>query len=611
MKVSAFFNRLHIKVMLLLLAVSVVPLSIVSAFSLRTAGQLVADMVTRQLENVADDKVTLLQKWISERKADLQVIAGSSVLRSLDPSQMGHYLQLVGINYQVYEGFVVATAEGVPVFDSSGKQQDCAREEWFRQAAAGKLYLSPISLESEGKESVFRISAPITGEAGEVKGVVCATVGTGAILSEVFRVSLGKTGELYIVDKEGTFLAHKEPRRILRESIAQSGSFRNIFAPERSSKAYTDYRGVKVLGTSRRVPDSDWYLVVEQDEEEAYEGVATLKRYAYILIAFSICGAVILTWLLTFYVVAPIRKLSKVADALAKGKFDSAPVRTRRTDEIGTLYSAFGNMASQLRARQNSLEQKVASTEAELKESDTRLKQTEEAAARSERFAALGRLASGVTHEIRTPLTSLKLFLQSVRGEIEISPEYKEDFQLAMDQIKRIEATINRFLDFAKPQEPIFSSIDVAQLIDESLLIVRPRASQQEVTVEREIDNNLPRIRGDRKQLQDVLLNLVVNAFDAMPNRSRLTIRASAVRAELNGKMKQCVRLAVSDTGRGIEEENIERIFDPFFTTKASGTGLGLPIVRTTVQKHGGEVKVESTPGKGTTLSVFLPAIVE
>jgi signal transduction histidine kinase len=578
---------------------------------MRTAEELITNVVANQLENVARDKVSLLQRWLSERKADLQVIAGSSILKSMDSSQIASYLQLVDMKYKVYKEFVVATREGLPIFDSSGKQQDCAGEEWFRQAAEGKLYLSAISFEPEGKESVFRISAPIVDEDSKVKGVVCATVGTGTILSKVLEVSLGKTGESYLVDKEGTFLAHKEPKRILSENIAQSESFKNIFARGQQKKIYTDYRGIEVLGASESVPDTDWYLVVEQDRDEAFESADRLKRYVYAVIAFTICGVVFFAWLFTFYVVRPIKRLGKAARTLGKGEFGGAPIKTERTDEIGALYSAFCDMANQLQARHESLKERVASTEAELKESDVKLKKTEEAAARAEQLAALGRLASGVTHEIRTPLTSLKLFLQSVQGEIKIPPEYEEDFQLAMKQIKRIEMTINRFLDFAKPQEPIFSTIDVAQLIDESLIVVQPRAAQQEIAVDKKIDSNLPKISGDKKQLGEALLNLMVNALEAMSSKGRLTVAAFAVRCELNGKTQQCVRIDVSDTGIGIDKENIEKVFDPFFTTKASGTGLGLPIVRSTVQRHSGEVKVESKSGVGTTFSVFLPATIE
>jgi signal transduction histidine kinase len=250
-------------------------------------------------------------------------------------------------------------------------------------------------------------------------------------------------------------------------------------------------------------------------------------------------------------------------------------------------------------------------TETELRETDVKLQKTLLAAARSQQLAALGRLAAGVTHEIRTPIASLKLFLQSVRADIEVSPEYEEDFRIAMNQVKRIEATVNRFLDFAKPQEPIFSLIDPGSLIEESLLVVRPKANQQESALSVTMDKNLPVIRGDRKQLVEVLVNLMVNALEAMPARGKLSVAACSDYCVFNGSLRPCVCMNISDTGIGISEENLPKLFDPFFTTKASGTGLGLSIVQSTVNKHGGLIKVTSSAGEGATFSVYLPAFMQ
>ncbi len=635
MRKIPFVSNLQIKVGVLFLLVALIPLGTVGTFAIRTAEDLIFNMVSSELENVASDKAALLERWISERQFDLQVVAGSSILKSMDSEQIARYLKLVQEKYEVYEGFVVVSRNGSVVFDSLGgqvmkslrdlirrgyaaqkrkflyNQVNTTQEKWYEEPMAGRLYQSGISLEPGRRQSVFRISAPIVAYNGRIKGVVCATVGTRTILSIVLRVSLGETGECYLVDKDGTFLAHKEPKRILAENIAQSESFKNIFGGVDHRRIYSDYRGVEVLGASRRVAGTDWCLVVEQDRDEAFRSAHRLKRYVYLVLGFSACGAMILAWLLSFYIVHPIRTLSRAANSLAGGEFQSPAVKTNRTDEIGVLYRAFQDMADRLREGQLSLKEKVDLTEAELRETDVRLKKTELAAARSEQLAALGRLAAGVTHEIRTPLTSLKLFLESVRGEIEISPEYQEDLQIAMHQVKRIEATINRFLDFAKPQDPIFSIIDTAQLIEDALLLVRPKANHQQVDLQVMIDDNLPGIRGDRKQLGEVLLNLMVNALEAMVSQGKLTVSAFMDRFELGGKPRDCVRIDVSDTGPGIDEENISMLFDPFFTTKASGSGLGLSIVQSTVRRHGGDVKVQSAKGEGTTFSVFLlPATV-
>ncbi len=597
---KSFFNNLQNRVMLLFLLCALVPLSIVGTFSIRTAEELITEMVSSQLENVADDKAALLDRWMSERKSDLKVVAGSSILRSMDPGQIAPYLQLVEDNYQVYQGFIVVSDNGEAVFDSFGKGRRFEQEEWYKESLEGRLYSSNIFLDPKASESVFYISAPIYDERGHIQGVTCATVGTGTILSIILRVALGETGECYLVDGDGAFLAHKDPKRILTDNIAQSESFKKIFGAERHKKIYTDYRNIEVLGTSRKVAGADWYLVVEQDRDEAFHETDRLKRYVYIATIFSIFGAVVLAWLLSFYVANPIRGLSEAAESLARGDFDNALVESNRSDEIGMLYNAFASMAKQLQARQHGLEERVDFQQAELKKTGL-------AAARSQQLAALGRLAAGVTHEIRTPVASLKLFLESAKAEIEISPEYEEDFEIAMGQIKRIEATINRFLNFAKPQEPLFSLINVKELIDEVLLVVRPKANQQETIVNVQIEGELPEIEGDRKQVGEAIVNLMVNSLEAMPHRGELTVSARLDRSGTTDGSTGRMLIKIADTGPGIDEAGFDRIFDPFFTTKASGTGLGLSIVQTIIRGHGGEILLENVPGKGAAFSLFLP----
>jgi two-component system, NtrC family, sensor kinase len=605
------FANLQIKVMLLFVLLALAPLGIMGALAIKTAEELIISMVKNQIKHVAADKATLLERWVSERKADLEVIAGSSILRSLDREQIIPYLDLVRDRYKVYSELFIVSLDGGIVQAGSPQAAKPQKQDWFRDSLAGKPYMSEIDFDPELNESFFRISMPIVDAGGAVKGAVCAKVGTNIILSMVLRISLGETGECYLVNREGTFLAHKEPRRILKENIAQSESFKNIFNEAQDRITYIDYRGIEVMGASARVGGTDWALVVEQDKDEAFQETYRLKRYLYLVAALSAVGALSLAWLLSHYVVGPIRKLSLAADCLARGEFDRADIKLDRADEIGVLYKAFGDMARQLQERQHRLEQRMELTESELEETGVRLKETQQAAARSQQLASLGRLASGVAHEIRTPLTSLKLFLESVENEIAISPDNEEDFQVALNQIKRMEATINRFLDFARPQDPVFSLIGVRELIEESLLVIGPKARKQETIIEKSIRSPLPKIRGDRRQLGEALLNLMVNALEAVGQRGRLIIAADLEESQTAEGGRRRLRIDIGDTGPGIMAEDIPRLFDPFFTTKATGAGLGLAIVASTVQRHGGEVMVRSAVGEGTTMSLFMPVEAE
>lgn len=611
MRKGLVFANLQIKVMLLFVAIALVPLGVMGAFAIKTAEELILNMVKNQIEHVAVDKAVLLERWISERKADIEVVAGSSILRSLDREQIASYLELVRDRYKVYSELIVVSRDGSIVYDSSNKKSHPLMNKWFQESLAGKSYMSDIDFDPEQKESFFRISTPVLDASGAVKGAVCAKVGTNVILSMVLSVSLGETGECYLVNREGTFLAHKEPQRILTENIAQSESFKNIFNAGEHRITYIDYRGIEVMGASARVSGTGWALVVEQDRDEAFRGTDRLKQYLYLVAALSACGALFLAWLLSHYVVNPIRRLSLAANFLARGEFDRANIKINRADEIGVLYNAFGDMARQLQDRQQKLEQRMVLKESELEETGVKLKETQQAAARSQQLASLGRLASGVAHEIRTPLTSLKLFLESVESEIAISPDYEEDFQVAMNQIKRMEATINRFLDFARPQNPIFSLIGVRELIEESLLVIGPKARKQETIIQKSIYSVLPKIKGDRKQLGETLLNLMVNALEAVANRGKLIIAADLTELQTADGLRRGIRIDVGDTGPGIMAENVTRLFDPFFTTKATGAGLGLSIVYSTIQRHGGEVMVRSIVGEGTTFSLLIPIDAE
>jgi signal transduction histidine kinase len=308
------------------------------------------------------------------------------------------------------------------------------------QTCALPIYITYLE---HAKESFFHIAAPIS-EAGILRGHVYGTVGTRNILVSILNVSLGRTGECYLVDKNGTFLAHKEPDRILKENISQSESFKNIFGGPERKRIYQDYRGIEVLGTFQKVSGTDWYLVVEQDRDEAFQSADVLKRSIALTVLLCIGSAVVITWVFSFHVARPIRALSRWADTLAESRFEHAMPTLQRGDEIGMLYRAFSNMARKVRERQHTLEHDITLKDAALKETDLTLKQIKLIAERSEKFAAIGRLGAAVAHEIRTPLASLKLFLESVESDIKISPEFEEDFAMAMGQVRRIEEAINQ-----------------------------------------------------------------------------------------------------------------------------------------------------------------------
>ena len=228
---------------------------------------------------------------------------------------------------------------------------------------------------------------------------------------------------------------------------------------------------------------------------------------------------------------------------------------------------------------------------------------------RSEKMAALGQLSAGIAHEIRTPLTSIKIFIQSLEKEIELDENQKEDFRIIQREIDRINENVIRFLNFARPEEPFFQRLSIHELIKESLNLLAAKMKASSVDLEISLLEVCPPVEGDPKQLGQVFLNLFLNAIEAMPGGGVLTVRS--ILKTIPESHEEFLQIFIEDTGCGIPEKDRPYLFDPFFTTKDAGTGLGLSIVYSIVQKHSGRIEVESEMGKGSSFIVSLPVYKE
>ena len=229
---------------------------------------------------------------------------------------------------------------------------------------------------------------------------------------------------------------------------------------------------------------------------------------------------------------------------------------------------------------------------------------------RTDRLATLGELAAGAAHEIRSPLTAIRSTIQYLSKDFSADPVKSEMVTELISEVERINKIVQGLLSFARPSDLNTSDINIEQLINQTLLLVTNTLRKQNVEVEFEYFTDNTTIQGDAEQLKQVFLNIILNAVEAMgknpPERSRTLIISIEKGTPINTHSRYLI-ISFEDSGKGIEQKNIENVFNPFFTTKEEGTGLGLAICYGIINRHEGEIEVKSVPDKGTCINIKLP----
>jgi len=320
--------------------------------------------------------------------------------------------------------------------------------------------------------------------------------------------------------------------------------------------------------------------LVSEERKSVHSMLVMSQRIPVAFLGILILLMVYLAWFVSTQVLAPLNRMMGYSRRIARGDFTPITPRKKYHDEFSELAMAMNHMILQLVYRQELL-------------------------MKAHKLKAVGTLTAGVAHELNNPLNNIILTAAMLQEDFkELSEEQcLEHVNDLVGESERAQKIVRNLLDFARESEVELESHSVQGIIEET----RQRASNQiklaKVRVEGEMEDNVPAIYGDRQQLEQVFLNLVLNALDAMPDGGVLKIKL------LNTEDRESVAVVFEDTGVGIPKQHLRDIFDPFFTSKkaARGTGLGLSVSLGIVQRHGGDIRVESEVGKGTVFTVLLP----
>ncbi len=415
------------------------------------------------------------------------------------------------------------------------------------------------------------------------RAVVIADLRPEWLLSAVSTSSVYK---VFLVDRLGRVLAHPDGEQVIkREDLSTLPVVKDALGGKlaRGTEEY-DAGGVRKVAAFARVDNGVGAVIVEVPRDEVFKATNELSRRSLLFAVGTVSLALVLAVLLGRRVTRPLRELQKTMMVISRGEF-GVEVPIDGPAEIRSVGGALNQMSRELVRRSEQLQK----TNAQL--------------VQSEKLSAVGELAASVAHEVKNPMVGIVGFAQLGQESTDL-PEMLEYFKLIEQDAFRANKILQNLLEFSRPPEMEFEPLAPNDVVMGAMALCVHQLQMQGVKVETSLGDGLPSIRGNSNQLRQVLLNLMLNAGQAMDQSPKKLITVSTQQPE-----QGFVEIRVSDTGPGLAEDVKDKLFKPFFTTKrrGQGTGLGLSVSRTIIESHRGQIRAEGEPGKGATFIIRLP----
>jgi len=600
----------------------VIPIGIMGYESYILASKTLTTFAFQHMATIAENKANHLDSWLEERLDDVGVLARLPVIREacrrycesmeappeIPTNLLKDTLDLIEDTSPSYEDIYILLPDG-RVFSST--HPDLVHTQGFHgqevierlrsndQPVMGSAYQYP-----EKREWHVQLAAKIDGPDNRTLAFIVAVLDLSKTIDPIMveRIGLGETGETYLVNKDGQIISES---RFLdwTETVDQSFDTHGIGAvleEKKGTAVYENYMGREVLGSYVWLERYKWGILAEMETDEIMWPLTWIKTI-------GVCTSVIvgLICLLMAFVVSrrvsmPIVQMADAAERMAEGDLEQQ-IPFSSKDEVGRLAASFNVMARQLAQSVTSLRQKEES----LQKAYNELIAAQEQLLRSERMAAIGELVASVAHEMRSPLSSIRLNLQIIGRALGKETVLHEHYEIAFDQVVQMERMFSDLLNYSKPLEIQKKDISVETLIGRCLQELEGEFSARNIKVEQRISADLPPIIGDPDKIEQVLINVLKNALEASDQNGQIQVFATTGESSSGATLI----ITVVDHGSGISQRNLKIIFKPFFTTKKKGTGLGLTIVKKIMDAHRGSISIESEEGKGTSVRLTFPSV--
>ncbi|MFB3826720.1 MAG: cache domain-containing protein [Bryobacteraceae bacterium] len=583
--------------------------------SLETAVRIAASGTTITRYQEADDRSSLLA-YLEEtrRTGGLDFLtfvdaSGRVVMRSVNPARAGDDLSSWILLRAALDGKTAAATEIVSAAFLASENPAFAERAHFRAVETPRA--GPPGPAEETSGMVLAAAAPVRGGGALYGGVLLSR--NFSLVDRVWEMVF--KGERYENRDAGTVTLFQNDLRISTNVKNDAGE--RALGTRVSEEVNRAVLGRGESWRGRAFVVSDWYISGYEPIRD-YSGKVVGMLYVGLLetafaslrdrVILSFFGIATTGFLLilavTYYMIGnitrPIREMVAATRGIAAGRFDQE-IPTGGQGEMAVLADSFSAMLKSLRQMKADLEEWGRTLEQKVHEQSRKVVELHDRVAESERLASVGKLAAGVAHEINNPLGAiLSLTALTLEDKPQGDPD-RENLEEVVRQSQRCRNIVRGLLEFSRQSNPNPERVDLNRIVQDTLGLLSKQALFLNVNVEEECAPDLPPVMADRSQMQQVFMNILINAVQAMEEKGTVRI---ATRSAAGG-----VEVSISDTGCGIPPEKIGRVFDPFFTSKSrgEGTGLGLSIAYGIVTKHGGDISVESEPGKGSTFTVRLP----
>ncbi|MDZ7333599.1 MAG: ATP-binding protein [candidate division KSB1 bacterium] len=581
-------HRFITKLLISHILVASVPLLITGLVLIHTVQNAVEMTVRERNTELARNFARITRTRIENARKNLEFNA-FNVLNNLKT----RFAQDLLINEMVANFPLFST---IKILDDTGKivistvpNEDSLRychENFIHQVKQGHGYQSEVYL-TEYQLPVMDM-AEVIRFYDEKDLILLAQVNLKDMWEVVDSSAVGKSGQAFVFEKNGRFIAHSDPRNVyLKESFREVDILTDINNNKSGQRIYVNRDGVKMIAAYEALPELGWGVVIQQPLHEAFAVADKMKLQILLFMGTSVGLSMVIAYIFTRRIVTPVKQLVSGIDKFSAGDLKYR-IPTLGADEISMLADRFNEMAEKLTLFQERLK-------------------------RSERLETLSRLASVLSHEIRNPLNAMVVNMQVMERELNRPApklsKLRHYLCIVASEIQRVDDLVNNFLMISKTRKLDRKMVRVDQLLDETIISLQAEALQNGIRINRQYRSDDTLLFIDEQKMRQVFLNILVNAIQAMTGGGVITVELQTFVSKEPDEQLEWLVINFHDTGKGIPQELLGQIFDFYFSTKPTGTGLGLSIAQQIVEEHGGRIEVQSKVNFGSTFSVFLPKI--